>query len=90
MSSRQRGTDRISGPVQANMLGAVTGWHSEPIGEPVMVGDGPWYVSTGSLITADDFPPEGVAMVSTFKVVDEGGVLKVAAHYPFAEYYEEQ
>lgn len=80
----------FSGPAQAGFLGSVRGWHSEPIGEPVMVGDGPWYVSTGSLITADEFPPEGVASISTFKIVDEGGVLKVAAHYPFGEYFEEQ
>jgi len=80
----------FSGQMQASLLGGVPGWHSEPIGEPIMVGDGPWYVSTGGLITADRFPPEGVASVSTFKIVDEGGVLKVAAHYPFAEYFEEQ
>ncbi len=79
-----------SGPAQAAFLDLVEGWHSEPIGEPVMVGDGPWYVSTGSLITADGFPPEGIASISTFKIVDEGGVLKVAAHYPFGEYFEEQ
>ena len=80
----------FSGPAQAGFLGSVRGWHSEPIGEPVMVGDGPWYVSTGSLITADEFPPEGVASISTFKIIEEGGVLKVAAHYPFGEYFEEQ
>ena len=77
----------FSGPAQASLLRSVPGWHSEPIGEPLMVGEGPWYVSIGSLITADQFPAEGVASISTLKIVEEGGALKVAAHYPFGEYF---
>ena len=80
----------FTGSAQATYLGSVPGWHSEPIGEPLMVGEGPWYVSTGNLITADQFPPEGVASISTFKIVEEGGVLKVAAHHPLGEYFDQQ
>lgn len=78
----------FTGASQARNLGSVPGWHSETLGEPMMVGDGPWYVSVGNLLTADTFPPEGVHSVSVFKIVENEGALKIAAHFPFAELFE--
>jgi hypothetical protein len=78
----------FTGPDQARNLGTVPGWHSERLGDPLMVGNGPWYVSVGTSITAEAYPPEGVQSVSVFKVVENNGALEIAAHYAFAEIFE--
>lgn len=66
------------------------GWHSEVIGEAIMTGEGPWYVSHVQYLTTTDslLPPEGVYGVSTFKIVDEDGTLKIARHTFSADFYE--
>ncbi len=79
----------FTGPQQAGYLGLVAGWHSDLQGESIMVGEGPWYVSASSIITADEYPPEGVHSISTFKIVEEDGTLKIARHFPYGELFDE-
>lgn len=66
------------------------GWHSEVIGEPIMTGDGPWYVAQVTYLTTTDslLPEEGVYGISTLKIVEADGVLKVGRHTFSAEFYE--
>ena len=55
-------------------------WKETPIGEPIMTGDGPWFVSLVEHFSAPDYGPEGADGVSTFTIVDDGGALKVSRH----------
>ncbi|MFN2122971.1 MAG: hypothetical protein ACK2UP_05660 [Candidatus Promineifilaceae bacterium] len=48
----------------------------ELIGEPIVTGDGPWIVSQVIHVSAIDYP-SGLSGISTFTIVDEGGIFKV-------------
>lgn len=54
-----------------------SGWHVEIVGQPIMTGDGPWYVATGHRFTGWTFGSEGVEGMSQYVIVDDGGVLKI-------------
>ncbi len=58
-------------------------WNVDVVGEPIMAGSGPWYVSTVDLLTANDYPPNGIDGISTYTIVDVGGTLKVSQHVFF-------
>jgi hypothetical protein len=67
--------------VAADIAGAEgSGWHVETVGEPIMNGDGPWFVSAASSFTGWIFGTEGVDGMSQFVIVDDGGVLRVQSH----------
>ena len=55
-------------------------WSETVIGEPIMTGYGPWFVSLVEHFTGSGYGPEGADGVSTFTIVDDGGTLKVARH----------
>ena len=55
-------------------------WSETVIGEPIMTGPGPWFVSLVEHFTAPGYGPEGADGVSTLTIVDDGGTLKVARH----------
>jgi hypothetical protein len=46
-----------------------------------MTGDGPWYVSVVEHFTSTGYGPDGADGVSTFTIVEDGGILKVARHF---------
>ncbi len=77
----------LDGPTQALYLG-LPGFHTETIGEPYMVGVGPWYVAEVSLITADGFPEGGVQSINIFKIVEEDGALKIQRHFPYSNQFD--
>jgi hypothetical protein len=72
--------------VQANYINQLGNWdwHATPIGERVMAGDGPWYVSQVNLVedTTTAGPVEGISVLT---IVDDGGVLRVANHTFFGD-----
>lgn len=76
------GDSPTSATAQASFIGMSSGsnWNAAPVGEPIVAGDGPWYVATVDHLTADGYPEDGVDGVSVVKIVDEGGTLKVAHH----------
>jgi hypothetical protein len=55
-------------------------WNEAVIGEAIMTGDGPYYVSAVEHFTAPGYGPQGVDGISTFTVVNDGGTLRVARH----------
>lgn len=55
-------------------------WHVEPLGEPIMVGDGPWYVAQANLLTSATYPEEGYEGLSTLTIVDDDGTLRISRH----------
>lgn len=55
-------------------------WHVETIGDPIMVGDGPWYVTQADHLTGDAYPDSGHQGISTFTVVDDAGTLRISHH----------
>ena len=54
-------------------------WHATMVGEPTMVGDGPWYVSQAGQVEMTSLP-EPIEGISVLTIVDVGGELKVANH----------
>lgn len=58
-------------------------WNAEPVGDAIMAGSGPWYESTVDLLTADNYPSDGIDGISTVTIVDDGGTLKVSQHVFF-------
>ncbi|NNC93445.1 MAG: hypothetical protein HKN80_13230 [Acidimicrobiia bacterium] len=56
------------------------GWNEAAIGEPIMTGEGPWFVALVEHFTSPGYGPEGAEGVSTFTIVDDGGTLRVARH----------
>ncbi len=89
-SSRDYALDMTSRPVSMilqaeeaseliNSL-AARDWREAVIREPSMTGDGPWFVSVVEHFTAPDYGPGGADGVSTFTIVDDDGILKVARH----------
>lgn len=71
--------DDIDGVV---FRGFLFDWNNESRGEPLVVGDGPWFVSYDESWfidrTIDIVHYDGVA---TYVVVEEDGVMKIASHY---------
>lgn len=58
---------------------AGTPWEVAVIGDPIMAGDGPWYVATAEVMTGTGGGngDEGVSLV---RIVDDGGTLRIARH----------
>ncbi len=56
-------------------------WQSAVIGEPITIGNDPWFASVAERHTATSgYGPGGANGISTFTIVDDGGSLKVARH----------
>ena len=56
-------------------------WREAAIGEPIMTGEGPWYVSLVEDFTSlEGYGPEGADGVSTFTIVAEDDILRIARH----------
>lgn len=53
-------------------------FQKEPIGAPVIVGEGPWVVSQRTLTTSTDPNLTDLEGITTLVVVDDGGRLKVS------------
>ncbi len=53
-------------------------WETMTSGDPVVVGDGPWFVSYAETWIQDRAHYEGVA---TYVIVEEDGVTKIANHF---------
>jgi hypothetical protein len=66
-----------------NRLGSYD-WNVTMIGEPVMAGDGPWYVAQVNRVD-DNTMTEPVEGISVLTIVDDGGVLRVANHTFFGD-----
>lgn len=60
--------------------GSTLDWAVEEVGEPIMHGDGPWYVAQANLITTRIAPVDGYEGLSIFTIVEEDGVLLVRRH----------
>ena len=75
--SRETTADAVAAGEATN--GAVT-----ILGEPIMVGEGPWYVAIANEIT-DDATAGNEIGVSVLRIVDDNGTLKVASHTWFSE-----
>ena len=63
----------------SNYLESVN-WHTTQLGDPVMIGDGPWLVAVPNHLTASDFGADGQDGMSLFTVVDNDGTLLIARH----------
>jgi len=73
-------TERVEGASELiNSLEPME-WSVAVVGERMMTGDGPWYVTEVEHFTAPGYGAEGADGVSTFTVVDDGGTLKIARH----------
>lgn len=59
-------------------------WRVTPVGEPVMAGDGPWFVSQVNRVQ-DNTMTEPVEGISVLTIVDDGGELLVASHTFFGD-----
>ena len=58
-------------------------WQVTQVGEPIMAGDGPWFVSQVNQIEDNrSGPVEGISVLT---IVDDGGVLRVANHMFFGD-----
>ena len=80
-------TETTSVDVQAaniDRLGAYD-WQVTPIGDRVMAGDGPWFVSQVQRVEFNTLP-EPVEGVSVLTIVDDGGELRVANHTFFGDF----
>lgn len=55
-------------------------WHIDRVGEPVISGDGPWYVAQPVHLSASTYPAAGYDGIATFTIVDVDGMLRVADH----------
>ena len=69
--------------VYINRLGTLD-WNVTMIGEPIMAGDGPWYVSQANRVE-DNTMTEPVEGISVLAIVDDDGVLRVANHTFFGD-----
>lgn len=58
-------------------------WAVETVGEPIMHGDGPWYVAQANRITTAISPAEGHEGLSVFIIVEEDGELLLRRHTYF-------
>lgn len=62
---------------QARIIDAATDFTVEALGEPMMVGDGPWLVAQANHTTFGSTDQYGMSLLT---VVEEGGMLKIASH----------
>ena len=71
---------------EINLLGNY-GWHVTDVGEPLMAGDGPWYVTQVNLVENATSARGGGSTegISVLTIVDDGGVLRVANHTFFSD-----
>lgn len=53
-------------------------WSNEHVGDPIVTGDGPWFVSVEEHWEETGYVYEGQA---NYTIVEEDGVLKIANHY---------
>jgi uncharacterized protein (DUF2164 family) len=53
-------------------------WQTEQVGEPIITGDGPWFVSVRENWILEKSRGDGMA---TYVIVEDGGTLKIANHY---------
>ena len=58
-------------------------WQVTQVGEPIMAGDGPWFVSQVNRV--EDNRTGAVEGISVLTIVDDGGVLRVANHMFFGD-----
>jgi hypothetical protein len=66
------------GPFSATTTGRLT-YRIERFGEPIVAGNGPWFVTVGEVWIPDSFNrDDGTA---TYVVVDDGGTLKIAKYF---------
>jgi len=63
------------------------GWHVTAVGEQLMAGDGPWYVTQVSHLenATTGIGTDPVEGISVLTIVDDGGVLRVANHTYFGD-----
>lgn len=59
-------------------------WTTEQVGDPIIVGDGPWFVAIGENWILDTWRADGMAH---YVIVQENGELKIANHYWAGESY---
>jgi len=67
---------------QANLISTALSsqdWAAETVGDPIVAGDGPYYVAITNQLTSAS-SPDGVEGMSTVTVVDDNGALKVSEH----------
>jgi hypothetical protein len=57
-----------------------TNWNVTQIGDPIMVGDGPWLVAVPNNLTGDEYGADGQDGFSMMTVVDSDGTLLIARH----------
>ena len=71
ITSFETGRDATAAKIEDNV------WEIEHVGEPVMVGDGPWFVSIGENWTGGNarWVYNGTG---TYGIIDQGGTLKIA------------
>ena len=71
---------------EINLLGNY-GWHATQVGERLMAGDGPWYVTQVDLVenATSNLGAGSTEGISVVTIVDDGGVLRVANHTFFGD-----
>ena len=76
--TEQGTTSAASEAAYINGLGSYD-WQVTPVGEPIMAGDGPWFVSQVNRVEQSNWsePVEGISVLT---IVDDGGVLRVSNH----------
>ena len=67
---------------QANVIATLGNaeWRTTPVGDPIVTGEGPWQVAQQTDVSADFLPAGEESGISTFVIVVEDGVPKVASH----------
>ncbi len=72
----------ITAQRQATMVtsAGVLDWRVEIVGEPIMHGEGPWFVAQANHFTATGYPAEGYQGMSLFTIVEEDGTLLIERH----------
>ena len=59
-------------------------WTTEQVGDPIIVGEGPWFVAIGENWILETWRADGMAH---YVIVEENGKLKIANHYWAGESY---
>ncbi len=67
--------DDVDGVV---ILGFLTNWSTEQLGDRIVTGDGPWFVSVEEIWEEPPYILEGQA---NYTIVEVDGTLKIANHY---------
>ena len=70
----------VAGPDYVGVRGVETyGWQVERLGEPIVTGDGPWFVAVGEKWTEPPFTD--TVGTATYTNVTENGAMKIAKYY---------